>query len=330
MQSQITTAVLGIVCVAGAVVLARGLESWTAAPGSELTLAEVAPAGESTGSDAAFVLLETLELRTAASTAPVAAVSELPQAEIARLIRDLAHDTTRGNAHRALHRLRQRREALQPLRKALYSSDRQQRQLAAWLLWWIVDRPSARLLEVSVEGLHADRIPHDWQLRRSLNADNARSFVPQLLEHTGRAKPMLCAGLWSSDEQQRFFCAFLLAMGGHTEWLWRTTAILIPHLRDNNIGGDAMMCAHALYAVGRPVLPFVRAALHGADAQSTKLLRRIESNIVSPPTEHAIRARRDMRDITRIYHDPVIEYTFGKSRFVDLETGRSTLPPRWH
>jgi len=259
--------------------------------------------------------------------------------KLRQLVRDLAHDCIEGNALSAMHSLRRvRQEAAPLLEKVLCSHDRQQRQLAAYLLREFVKQPSNRLLEITVEGLHTDRIPYDpkrfgipGEGNLDPKIDNAIQGTRYLVGHTDQASRFLLNGLFSRDPQQRFLCAFLLGKGGITEHLWGTCQVLIPHLADNKFRGDALLSAHALHGLGRPVLRYVQHAKRYADRQALQLLNLIELDILNPPqTSTELASRRKLQGITTVYADPVIELNVRGARFPSWEGRRdlAALPPR--
>jgi len=271
----------------------------------------------------------TAEERVALVEAP----APLPAWELERLVTDLAHDYVKDNALKAMAALRRvQHDAAPLLEKALYSHDRQQRQLAAFLLREFVSTPCDRLLEITVEGLHTDRIPCDPEGKGNLEPemDNAVQGTCYLVDHTARAKRFLLDGLFSQDPQQRFLCAFLVAKAGIQTHLWRTCEILIPHLADNNINADALLSSHALHGLGKPALEYLRSARSHADRQALQLLNLIELDIVNPPrTAAEFAGRKEMQEIS-VHADPVIELDVRDTPFPSWEGLRDhpPLPPR--
>ena len=84
------------------------------------------------------------------------------------------------------------------------------------------------------------------------------------------------------------------------------------------------MSAHAVHWLGEPALPYVRGAMRWATGQELQLLKLVELDIVSPPkTRNELKARKKMHNVSRIYHDPVIEFRW--SSFIFL----SSNPPPW-
>jgi hypothetical protein len=111
----------------------------------------------------------------------------------------------------------------------------------------------------------------------------------------------------------RFLCAFVLGQAGFDDAVARR--ILVEHLADNHIGGDAIMAAHALYRLGPAALPTVRGAMAFADEQARSLLKIVELDLIDPPRDpEAMRQRAAMHGATRLYHDPAIEFDVGRSR----------------
>jgi hypothetical protein len=243
------------------------------------------------------------------------------QATIARLIADLADDDVRWNAHRAMWRLRKIGSAAEEqLEAALFSHDWQQRQIAAHCLRGLEGyEPSDRMLEVTVEGLRDDDLPSEG--RRDHRGAytyvfNAKSGTEYLLGHAEAAGPFLLDGLRSDDAQQRFLSAFILGHAGLTSGLPEGAPILLEHLRDNDIGGDAIMSAAALYRFGPDVMPHLLAALPDADAQQAQLVNLILLDLTDPPeNEQELRARKSMQNVTSVCYDPVLEFDLDRQDF---------------
>jgi len=234
--------------------------------------------------------------------------------ELPHLVADLADDHVRWNAGKAMRRLaRIGAPAVPALQTALDSPDHQQRQLAATVLRRLVETPSDRLLEVTVEGLRYDRLP--WgDGRFTPAAHNEREGTVYLLAHARRVWPALIMGLDSQDGQERFLCAFLLGRSHCPTAVPRTCEILIEHLRDNRISGDALMSVNALYGLGRLALPFLVLAEPGADRQARQLLELLQLDIARPPRDaRELAERRRMQRVTRVYADPAIELDLRRS-----------------
>jgi hypothetical protein len=110
-------------------------------------------------------------------------------------------------------------------------------------------------------------------------------------------------------------CAFLLGYGGRRDALDVTCSVLIEHLADNQIAGDALMSCHALYRLGEPALPYLRGALASADSQAQALLRLVLLDITDPPrTQQQLERRKTLHQVTTVYFDPAIELDVGRSR----------------
>ena len=82
-------------------------------------------------------------------------------------------------------------------------------------------------------------------------AGNCARAYHQLHARGTKATPTLRDGLQSEDWQQRFLSAVLMARTQpQAKDLERTCRILIGHLADNQIRGDALLAGHALVAIG--------------------------------------------------------------------------------
>ena len=126
-----------------------------------------------------------------------------------QLVEDLKDDDIPGNATVAQWELDSRlpddRETVEALIQALYSGDRQQRQIAGRILasWapQINLNSNRQFLRVMVEALCDDAVA--W------NCKTAASF---LLRNTPEAADFLESALMSDDRQQRNFSAYILAI----------------------------------------------------------------------------------------------------------------------
>jgi len=128
---------------------------------------------------------------------------------VQQLIEDLKDDDIPCNATIAKRELASRlpddKEAVDALIKALNSGDRQQRQIAAYILarWATqMDLSSNRqFLKVMVEALRDDEV-----------FSNCKTAVSFLFEHPSDTAGFLQDALMSDDRQQRDFAAFILAI----------------------------------------------------------------------------------------------------------------------
>jgi len=237
-------------------------------------------------------------------------------------VAQLADDQTRFNADRAMRDLRaQGPRAVADLERALRSADRQQRQLAAAVLRTIdAYRPSDAMLKVCVEGLRHDVLPYDRARHRYNTVYNAADGVRYLLRHAEAARRELIAALGGTDWQQRFLAAYVLGATGRGAAVNRAAPILIAQLRDNDVPGDALMAAEALYGFGPAVEPTLRRSRPlAADDQQARLIDLILLNLADPPKNQSqLRARKPLHNVTTLHHDPVIEHRF---RGIQWQTG---------
>ena len=262
-------------------------------------------------------VLQPLDLRVLAEPPEVEPedVETYDPGEVERLVNALIHDDVRRNAVEAYRRLQGHPEAKRRLERALHSYDRQQRQLAAMLIWPLGEAPTAPLIEVSVEGLHADGLPFDRETNSySDGIDNAKSFFLRLRDYPSEARAALRRVIDSRDPQQRFLSAVLLACHGDAQYAWRATSVLLQHLEDNEIHGDGILAAHALYKFGAPARAFLERARHSADAQARTLLDRV---LAGP--DATTRRRQD----DRLFFRKLENYDF-----VNFERRQYAAPPR--
>jgi len=211
--------------------------------------------------------------------------------EIELAIRDLGADDRRWNAQRAAGRLVEL-DGWDALEAALGDADIQRRQLAADVLRWRADgwydqassrvetqtrvpgprlRASAALIRVTVEGLKDDDFPSERAGDHNTGLSNAWRGVDFLLARMDEAMPELIRALDSTEVQQRFLAAVILAYGHRTELAERVVPVLVAHLRDNQIAADARAACGALAQLGAAARPGVEAGLAGADEQGRRL-----------------------------------------------------------
>jgi len=246
-----------------------------------------------------------------------AAAVAYDDADIAGLVEDLRDDGVRWNGTHAMRRLLSLPPGRVPeLERALTSADAQQRGYAAAVLRLRHlehgGEPCAELLTMSVAALRRDSV--DRNIWGTLGMSPRVASVRFLSGYADRARDELLRAIDSPDEQQRFFAAWLLAQAGIRDRAARCAFVLVEHLRDNDIEGDAMVAANGLFRLGPAALPVMALARRHADEQMRRLLDLIELDLRSPPTrdEH-FRARQGMHGVTSLYHDPAIQFDVHRS-----------------
>lgn len=230
--------------------------------------------------------------------------------EIQALVRDLRDDDIKWNAHEAQRKLRRiGKPAIHELERSLRSSDMQERFLAAQMLTSLLDYPSPDLLEVQLERLA-------FGFGKAPGLDPWPQFKMALYyldRFPAKAVPFLERGLYDENQTRRFYSAVLLARSGFRTRIPRIAQILIPHLADNRIYGDANISAHALYRLGPGVLPYLWGARESADKQMRELIDLIDLDLqIKPESRADFLARQKMHGITILVHDPVVEYELGR------------------
>ncbi len=180
------------------------------------------------------------------------------------LVQELRDDDVRWNAERAVDMLDTlwpaSREALET---ELGAGDTQSRILAARILRNRCETPSDDLLWACVQDLRDDRGDVRWYLSLR-NAGDASNY---LIRFAPRAKPLLREAMQSEDRQQRLLAAAIAGYSGLTELVDPAAAILIEHLRDNKITGDASIAAPAIFRFGLDVLPHLEPHTTSEDVQ---------------------------------------------------------------
>ncbi len=295
---------MGTKSLVGAVVAALSLWSgvWTLAGLRPKTVALQAPERAAPQTDARNVALESAhETRASAfepeapvpSVAPAqvavavaaSSVTTLTPREIAHLVAELRDDDV---SHNALHAVAELREAgpevLQALEDALRSNDWQQRQLAALLLADRSDVPPTQLLaDVLVEGLQQREWPDGLPEESDPYPQIALYTGFDIHEHAREAlsrSPSLCAlaeqdtaRLLESDSLLTRFAAARVLASQRSGFARETVlAILIEHLEQNQIEGDARIALPAIAGFGSAALPVLERSWPGRDEQQRALL----------------------------------------------------------
>lgn len=180
--------------------------------------------------------------------------------------------------------------------------------------WRLTEKPevTSRLVAVTIEGFEDDDTPYDRdrEPRRALMYTNAVHGLYRLAPIAQEWRMELEAAAESMDKQQRFFAAFTLAAGGIQESIESALPVLLPHLRDNDIGDDAKLSVWAIAQFGTAVIPYLQRALPDADQQQRELILLIILDLTDPPTtKKELVARKELHSITNNMHDPILEAT---------------------
>ncbi len=245
-------------------------------------------------------------------------MSDRTQARTARLaLHALGTDSKKWNANWAMGVLRRpgaQTEAV--LWAALDDADYQRRQLAAALLRDRVPvpgneppkepiEPTARLFEVSVEGL-----AHDWIDGASTWSNNAFDAFLFLLEFPEEAAPHLRAAIASGDEQQAFLAAAMAGFARRMELADVAVPVLADRLSADDRWGNAVVALPAILGFGERARPIL-AAIQPRDEQQQALLeielKLLEGIPLSPQDQRALRR------VTTKYRDPREAFRFPAS-----------------
>lgn len=161
------------------------------------------------------------------------------------------------------------------------------------------------LILVTIEGLRDDSTPYDFVRRRGLTLSNARLGTQMLIPVAHEWSAELIAAMESDDRQQRFLAAYILARAGVAPSVDRAAEILLPHLRDNDIRGDANFSVFALGGYGIELVAILEQTLPSADQQQRDLIMLLLLNIRDPAaTENEQAKRSRFNTITKNHHDP--------------------------
>ena len=161
----------------------------------------------------------------------------------ARLANDLHHDGERWNAYRAARLLEQLwPQSNMALERMLGSGDAQARLIAADILRRKSITPSPALLRACINDLRNDSSEVNWYLSQG----NALSAAAYLVRWAQDAEPLLAHAMRSDDWQQRLLAAAVAGHACRLSLIDQAAPVLIEHLRDNSMSGDAKVAAPAL------------------------------------------------------------------------------------
>ena len=228
---------------------------------------------------------------------------------------DLISDEVRWNAARAEDLLQTLWPASQDaLQSALVNGDTQARILAARILRRLCAKPSDDLLWACVQDLQNDTQGIRWYIA----LDNAWPAARYLVDWGERSEPFIKPALSSEDGQQRLFAAAVAGFAGMEKLLDLSAPILIEHLRDNSVSGDAKLAAPALYSFGPAAIPYPQEQTNSDDTQLQAIVRAIIERLTYP--QRPLDKLEDpMPRITQTTHDPLER----------LRMGSSSRPLRW-
>ncbi len=161
------------------------------------------------------------------------------------------------------------------------------------------------LIRVTIEGLKNDTTPYNRPKRRALVYTNAKLGTIALISVAHLWISELEEAMESDDGQQRYLAAFILARAGIAQSVERASAILLPHLRDNDIRSDANFSVFALAGFGTELKPILQKTLPIADEQQRDLIMLLLWNIRDPAITKTEQIKRSkFNSITRNRHDP--------------------------
>lgn len=218
------------------------------------------------------------------------------------------HDIEHWSRHRGagLYRLmrgtpRQRRLLVGALSRAVDAprDERQARNALSILLNLAneaalaeADEPSDANAEPAGPDAHAGMDAPDAAMLRRFAAGVARfpslagPVAVALSNHASAAEPIVRDMLASAEPAARFVAALvLLRVGRYSDAdAPALAAAVLPHLRDNTIGGDAALAVAALLKIGPAALPSLHAELDSPDldAQARDMIPRVMQEILDP------------------------------------------------
>ena len=242
------------------------------------------------------------------------------------LLEHLRSDDLRWNATlsadklvRAINDSSEVRATLRPhLEQHLASSDQQLRVLATSLCVRVEVRearsgqPISPHPEIRAAALRwltspysaSDRL--EFETSATPSAAMAKEFC---LLHAAWMEQDLLGLMGGGDQEERFVAAVVLGNAARTRHCERIAAVLVPHLRDNKIEGDALEAMHALKRLGSPVIPFLESALESStDKQERVCLESTLAEIKSPGSSRKIKQAVDGMPISRRCAHPAADW----------------------
>lgn len=213
------------------------------------------------------------------------------------LINDLRDDAMVENAEEALEKLAIfGLYCITPLVEVVESDDLQQRRLAIQILQELPaegDAPES-LLRASIADLRSDQ--------RMYNA--RRSFL-FLLRHAAesRTQTLLAEAMAGDDVQQRLLCAATVGCAGQVSMIDQAMPILVSHLANNQITGDAIIAARAIYGFGDVVLPLLEPYRQSVDLQQRQAVEYIVRRMTTNESPAALQRELPLARLTRAAQD---------------------------
>lgn len=197
-----------------------------------------------------------------------------------RVAGDLRADEHHRNAERAEHMLDTLWPHSRPALEALLSGDDVQgRVLAAAILRArCLGDPSDALLDACIADIGQRPEGLGWYLRLRKCSDAAEF----LLLHAQAAQEKLVAAMRDEDPHRRLVAAAVIAWAGLAGHEAEVAGVLLPHLESNDLGGDAIVAAPALYQLGPAIAPLLRERAGALDAQGRATALAIADRLEHP------------------------------------------------
>lgn len=220
------------------------------------------------------------------------------------VVRDLRNDRVPGNSEKSIGRLRWLGTAAwSDLVPALRSDDRQQRRLAAMLLVERDAPPVPDLVAVLID-LFDDAYappPQPGRARRPSSSiddgagERAVGYVARHFDKGSLIRTVVSEALRNGSPAQRFAAAVVVGQVMALDLAAEAIPMLVSHLTDNAIEGDAEAARWALEQLGCRAWPALCEAARSGDAQQRSLAARVLRNqnvFLEPEGKRASLARR--------------------------------------
>lgn len=240
-----------------------------------------------------------------------------------RVAPQLRGDTRRGNAERAESILRSLWPESRPELEALLTDgDAQARVLAAAILRRrCPNDPSWALLEACIEDIGSCP-PGISAYMRWGKCSDAAEF---LRAHAVRAHPLLESAMHDPDPHRRLVAAAVAGYAGLDDLAAAAAPILISHLADNNVSGDAKLAIPALFRLGPAARPALLASMDAPDPQQRQAVRAL-LELLDTPEARDWQLETPMPPVTLLTNDPA--RTLSLSRALSDLHFRTPAPSR--
>lgn len=219
-----------------------------------------------------------------------------PEALIRIAVDDLRSDDLVENALFAERRLAEHLSRAEPYLLAAFGSrDDQQREAAARLLFRcdLRGEPLERVLDEAIRSLGSGIS------RRRLSL--AAEF---LIRHAEEAESRLARAMVEGDARTKLIAAASAGVSRRTELLPLAMPILIEHLGQNDVTGDAIVAFRAIAGFGPAAIPFLEPSRASADQQRRHCVEHLIRSWTTSQSRFQLEVRFPLSKLSNNDHDP--------------------------